>query len=259
KPLATTTAGGRPMTALDSVSIDELCTTLGLRAPIGIRIASVDAVPGVARVTALNDEQLAALNVLAQPEAIAIVTHVPPPEPFTRRVPVTFVIATRGAYVAEHVIEGATHHLYARDAVNAPTLLLERTGFGTPAASSGAPLDVTVGGYRRMVELLRAGDRRRAEAALLADGAVPHTADALLAAVAVGRIEVTGLANDGRRYVGCDLSVAGDATSGRWHVPHDTNASPNLRTLIEAADHLDLVDDLALVFGDVWPSPASLT
>ncbi len=237
------------MTALDAVTIDELCQTLGLRPPIGLRIDP----PSERRtqVAALNDEQLTALNVLARPDAIAVVTHLPAPTPFNRALPVTCVIATRGAWVAEHVIEGSAHHLYARDAVNAPSLLLERTGFAAPAPATGSPIDVTLGAYRRMVELLGGGDRRRANAALLAEGAGPLTTDALIAAVLAGWVEVTGLANDGRRYVGCDLAVAGDETHGRWHVPHDTTASPNLRTIIEPADADDLIDDLALIFGDV--------
>ena len=236
-------------TALDAVTIDELCTTLGLRPPVGLRIDAPVARDATA-VAALNDEQITALQVLAQPEAIAVVSHVTAPTPFNRALPVTFVIATRGAWVAEHVIEGNVHHLYARDAINAPTLLLERTGFGRGRAASVAPIDVTIGAYRRMVELLRAGDRRRAEAALLAEGATPSSADALIAAVHAGCVEMTGLANDGRRYVGCEHSVAGDDATGRWHVPSDNNASPNLRTRIEPALTADLVDDLSLIFGD---------
>lgn len=238
------------MTALDAVTIDELCSTLGLRPPIGVRVGAV-AGERSAGIAAISDEQLAALNVLAQPEAIAVVTHVPPPEPFTRRLPITFVIATRGAYVAEHVIEGNAHHLYARDAINAPTLLLDRTGFDGSNPSAPEPVDVTVGAYRRMTELLRAGDARRAEAALLAEGASTASADAVIAAVMAGRIEVTGLANDGRRYVGCELSVAGNDRTGRWHVPTDAPSSPNLRARLEPVDADDLVDDLSLIFGDL--------
>lgn len=235
--------------ALDAVTIDELCTTLGLRPPIGLRI-DAPAARERSAVAALNDEQLTALNVLAQPEAIAVVSHVPAPTPFNRAVPTTFIIATRGQWVAEHVIEGNVHHLYARDAINAPTLLLERTGFAHGREVGVAPIDVTLGAYRRMVELLRAGDRRRAEAALLAEGATPASADALIAAVLVGSVEMTGLANDGRRYVGCELSVAGNDATGRWHVPSDNNASPNLRVRIEPTVTADLVDDLSLIFGD---------
>jgi hypothetical protein len=227
-------------TALDAVTIDELCHTLGLRPPVGLRIDPPS--ERVASVAALNDEQLCALQVLAQPDAIAVVTR--------RSVGVSFVIATRGAWVAEHVIEGTAHHLYARDAINAPTLLLERTGFSHGAAVQAAPIDITVGGYRRMTELLDACDRRRAEAALLAEGAAPSSADALIAAELAGRVEVIGLANDGRRYVGCELSLVGDATTGRWHVPSDATTSLSLRTLLEPASTDDLLDDLSLIFGD---------
>lgn len=228
------------MTALDAVTIDELCTTLGLRRPIGVRVDEPSERP--ANVAALNDEQLTALNVLAQPDAIAVVTH--------RSRLVTFVIATRGAWVAEHVIHGNAHHLFARDAVNAPTLLFERTGLATPSPTVAGPIDVTLGAYRRMVELLRAGARGRAEAALLAEGASPSSTAALVDAALAGHVEMTGLATDGRRYVGCELSVVGDETTGRWHVPSDSDASPNLRVRIEPAHRDDLVDDLSLIFGD---------
>ena len=243
--------------ALDAITIDELCTTLGLRPPIGLRIEAPVSRDATA-VAALNDEQLTALNVLAQPAAIAVVSHLPAPTPFNRSVPVSFVIATRGAYVAEHVIEGNLHHLYARDAINAPALLLERTGFGAAPHGNAAPIDVTLGAYRRMIELLRAGDRRRAEAALLAEGASPSSTDALIDAVLVGRIDVTGLANDGRRYVGCELSVAGNDTTGRWHVPSDAGGSPNLRVRLEPAHAADLIDDLALIFGDALTAEETL-
>lgn len=227
-------------TALDAVTIDELCTTLGLRPPVGLRVEEPS--DRVATVTALNDEQLTALQVLAQPDAIAVVTH--------RSLDTTFFIATRGEWVAEHVICGSDHHLYARDAINAANLLLERTGFAAARSVLASPIDITIGGYRRMTELLRACDRRRAEAALLAEGASPSSTDALIAAALAGHVEVTGLANEGRCYVGCELSVVGNAETGLWHVPSATATSLNLRTLIEPAYSDDLVDDLALIFGD---------
>lgn len=232
------------MSALDAVTIDELCHTLGLRSPLGLRVDAAS--ERTASVTPLDDEQLTALRVLAQPEAIAVVTHY--------ALDAMFVIATRGAWVAEHVIEGTRHHLYARDAGNAPTLLLERTGYSHTQPVLAAPIDITVGGYRRMTELLQACDRRRAEAALLAEGAAPSSADALIAAELAGRVEVTGLALDGHRYVGCDLSIVGDATTGHWHVPSAASASPNQRVRIEPVDPDDLVDDLALIFGDDRPA-----
>lgn len=228
-------------TALDAVTIDTLCTTLGLRPPVGLRVDTAPEPAG--RVAALNDEQLTALQVLAEPEAIAVVAH--------RTRGITFFIATRGDWVAEHVIEGHAHHLYARDAVNAPALLLQRTGFDGGTHQPIAPIDVTLGSYRRTVELLRAGDRNRAEAALLADGASPNSVDAFVTARLAGRVDMTGLAHDGRRYVGCELSIAGDDTTGRWHVPaNDAATSPSRRVRIEVAHPDDLVDDLALIFGD---------
>ncbi len=228
-------------TALDAVTIDTLCSTLGLRPPVGLRVDTAPEAAG--NVAALNDEQLTALQVLAEPEAIAVVSH--------RSRGITFFIATRGEWVAEHVIQGHAHHLYARDAVNAPALLLQRTGFDGGRHTPIAPIDVTLGAYRRTVELLRAGDRPRAAAALLAEGASPTSVDAFVSALLAARIDMTGLAHDGRRYVGCELSIAGDDTTGRWHVPtEDLSASPSRRVRIEAAHPDDLVDDLALIFGD---------
>lgn len=227
-------------TALDAITIDSLCTTLGLRPPVGIRIEEPS--ERVASVAALNDEQLTALRVLAQPEAIAVVSH--------RAFGATFFIATRGEWVAEHVICGNDHHLYARDAINAANVLLERTGVAGARSVIASPIDITIGGYHRMTELLGACDRRRAEAALLSEGASPSSTDALIAAELAGHVEITGLANDGRRYVGCELSLAGNAETGLWHVPSDAVTSPNLRTLIEPANADDLIDDLSLIFGD---------
>ncbi|MEY2399245.1 MAG: hypothetical protein QOJ00_2419 [Actinomycetota bacterium] len=276
------------MTALHATAIDELCHTLGLRTPIGVmaglhlepHTASADtysdseneqlAAPGAA----FTDEQLTALGVLAQPDAIAVVTQWPAPQPFAAPVPTVRVLATRGPWLAEHVIEGDAHHLHAADADNAALLLLDRCGFVEPDHSTtAAAIDVSLSSYRRMTELVRAGDRRRAVAALVADGANPAVATALVYAVAVGRVDVAGLGADGHRFVGCDLAVAGDASTGRWIVPaaHHVDAAPkhayrhpscagldafgassgNLRVIVERVGTDALHDELALIFGAV--------
>lgn len=281
------------MTALHATTIDELCHTLGLRTPIGVMAglhfdhhsdtvsadiySDSESVTEPARRSAparFTDEQLTALGVLAQPDAIAVVTHWPAPQPFITSVPVVRILATRGPWMAEHVIEGDAHHLHAGDVDSAALLLLDRCGFVEPDDSiSTAALDVTLSSYRRMTELVRAGDRRRAVAALVADAADPHTASGLVDAVAVGRVDVAGLGADGHRFVGCDLAVAGDETTGRWLVPatQHVDAAPkhayhhpsfgglaalngvsgNLRVLIERVGTDALHDELALIFGDV--------
>ena len=197
--------------------------------------------PQAPEVGQYTGEQLKALQILAAPDAIAIV----------KQARLTSVIATRGDLVAEHVIEGQAHHFYVRDAINAPRLLLERSGVMPASPSHGHALDITLGAYRRMQELVKAGDRRRAEAALLADGVGTASANALIDAVTARRIDVTGLSNDGRRFVGCDLAIVGDETTGRWLVPMDTPASLHVRTLIEPVSTYALLDDLCLVFGDL--------
>lgn len=214
------------------------------------------------RLALLTDEQSAALSVLAAPDAIAVVTRHEPGGP------VTHVMATRGPWMAEHVIDGEAHHLHAGDAENAPVVLLDRSGFTEPALDVTVTLsrdvDVTLSAYRRATELALAGDRRRARAALVADGAATIDAHALVDALAVGRVEVAGLAVDGRRFIGCDLAVTGDAHTGRWLVPSTPHAETplgarfrhpsyggNLRVLIERVDTEALRDELALIFGDV--------
>lgn len=234
------------MTALRATTIDELCTTLGLRTPLGIRSGvalDLRESPALepAPTAKFSDEELQALRVLAAPDAIAVVTHPT----------ATFVIATRGPWVAEHIIEGPSHRLFVRDAINAPRLLAERSGVLVDGPLRGQTLDITVGAYRRMCELVRAGDRRRAQAALLADGVGTTSANALLDAVTARRVEITGLANDGRRFVGCDLVVVGDEATGRWLVPHDTDTSLHVRTLIEPVSSEALLDELLLIFGEV--------
>jgi hypothetical protein len=210
----------------------------------------------------LNDEQLEALAVLAAPDALAVVTR------HEIGGAVTHVLATRGPWFAEHVIDGEAHHLHATDADNAPIVLLDRTGFVEPpldvTVTLSRDVDVTLSAYRRATELALAGDRRRARAALVADGASTIDAHALVDALAVGRVEVAGLAVDGRRFVGCDLAVAGDAHTGRWLVPSTPHAETplgarfrhpsyggNIRVLIERIDTDALRDELALIFGDV--------
>lgn len=189
----------------------------------------------------LTDEHLQALQILGAPDAMAVVTHAH----------ATFTIATRGPWVAEHVVHGQSHHMHVRDAINAPRLLLERTGFAPDAPLRGQALNITLGAYRRMQELVKAGDRRRAQAALLAEGAGTASANALIDAVTARRVEVAGLSNDGRRFVGCELAVVGDETTGRWLVPQDTPSSLHVRTIVEPVSTEALLDDLCLVFGDV--------
>ncbi|MEY2468875.1 MAG: hypothetical protein QOF21_1573 [Actinomycetota bacterium] len=282
------------MTGLRATTIEELCHTLGLRTPIGLPATNAFTIPirtyrnsdeatrgaEAAAVSQFTDEQLTALGVLAAPEAIAVVTQWPAPQPFAPATPVVHVIATRGAWLAEHVIEGEAHHLHAADADNAAILLLDRCGVpadGDDGDDEPRPADginVTLHAYRRMTELITAGDHRRAVAALVADGAGPATADALVAAVNSGRTEVAGLstasgaggpASEGRRFVGCDLAVAGDEHTGRWLIPSTEHVdglpkhafrhpsfgtSGNLRVLIERVGDEALRDELSLIFGD---------
>ncbi|HVV35355.1 MAG TPA: hypothetical protein VHC63_02045 [Acidimicrobiales bacterium] len=231
------------MTLLQTSTIDELCHTLGLRAPYPVGEPNVDA---------LSDDHLTALSVLASPEAIAVVT----------RWRAQHVIATRGGWLAEHVIEGDTHHLRAAPVEDAPSLLLDRCGLLDDADEPGAEyVDVAVAGYRRMHELLRTGDVRRARATLVADGARPASADAFVAAARAGITEVAGLGTDGRRFTGCELAFAGDASTGRWLVPGTQHVDPlprgafrhpslrNVRVLLERVGTAELIEELGLIFG----------
>ncbi len=280
------------MTALRATAIDELCHTLGLRTPIGVMAGlhfdsdhptvssstyrDSGATPEAVGAARFTDEQLTALGVLSQPDAIAIVTQWPAPQPFSPAVPVVHVLATRGPWLAEHVIEGDAHHLHAADANNAALLLLDRCGFVEPSVTHASPpsiINVTLHTYRRMTELVKAGDAQRARAALVAEGANAGDADELVAAARAGRVEVAGLGADGHRFVGCDLAVAGDATTGRWIVPSTQHVdavpkhafrhpsfgglaafgapSGNLRVLIESVGTDALQDELALIFGTI--------
>jgi hypothetical protein len=185
--------------------------------------------------------------------------------------------------LAEHVIEGDAHHLHAADADNAALLLLDRCGFTEPSSVTVGPsiINVTLHTYRRMTELVKAGDIRRARAALIAEGANAADTEELVAAAGVGRVEVAGLSSasaggpgaEGHRFVGCDLAVAGDATTGRWLVPSTQHVdtvpkhayrhpsfgglaafgppSGSLRVLVERVGTDNLQDELALIFGDV--------
>jgi hypothetical protein len=232
------------MTMLSTSTIDELCHTLGLRAPYPVARPTVDA---------LTDDQLTALGVLAQPEAIAVVTRWRAPH----------VIATRGAWLAEHVIEGDVHHLRAAPVEDAASLLLERCGLGDSDEASIEYVDVALAAYRRMQELLRSGDERRARATLVADGARTDAAAAFVAAMRVGVTEVAGLGTDGRRFTGCERACAGDAATGRWLVPSTQHVDPlprgalrhpslrNVRVLCERVGTDELHEELALIFGGV--------
>jgi hypothetical protein len=214
------------------------------------------------RLGVLDHEQLTALGVLAAPEAIAVVTR------HEFGTSVTHVIATRGAWLAEHVIEGDVHRIRADDAERAPLLLLDRAGFVEAdvdvALTLGRGVDVTVSAFRRTAELAFAGDRRRARAALVDENVTAIDAHELVDALVRGRIEVAGLAADGRRFVGCDLAVAGDAETGRWLVPSSPHTESPLgvrfrhpssggilRVLVERVGAEALRDELSLVFGDV--------
>jgi len=264
------------MSALRAATIDELCHTLGLRTPIGVMAGlhvpvpttTVDIYSGSEKapeVAQLTDEELTALGVLASPEAIAVITQWPAPQPFAPPVPTVHVIATRGPWLAEHVIEGDAHHLHAADADNAALLLLDRCGFVEPSSDRNRVINVTLHTYRRMTELVKAGDTRRARATLVADGANGDAAEGLVAAELTGRIEVAGLGADGHRFVGCDLAVAGDAATGRWLVPATQHVdvpkhalrhpafggSGSLRVIVEEVGTDALHDELALIFGDV--------
>jgi hypothetical protein len=206
---------------------------------------------------ALTDHELTALDVLAAPDAIAVVTR------GTASSLVTHVLATRGAWMAEHVTDDGTHHLHVTAADSAAALLVERCGFTEPHVESRATLDVSLSAYHRMSELVAAADHRRALAALVADGPIASTATTVIEAVATERVEVAGLAADGRRFVGCDLAVAGNARTGRWLVPSTPHVDPlpdsafrhpsmsNVRVLIERVGTEYLLDELALIFGDV--------
>jgi hypothetical protein len=232
-------------TLLQTATIDELCHTLGLRANYPISRPSVDT---------LTDEQLTALSVLAAPEAIAVVT----------RWRVQHVIATRGAWLAEHVIDGETHHLRAAPVEDAPALLLERCGITDGNDDDDAPVayvDISIAAYRRVQELLRtADDAHRARATFVADGAHPDDAAAVVAALRAGITEVAGLGTDGRRFTGCELAFAGDAATGRWLVPTTQHVDPlprnafhhpslrNVRVVLERVGSREISDELALIF-----------
>jgi hypothetical protein len=232
------------VTLLQTSTIDELCHTLGLRASYPVTRPSVDT---------LTDEHITALGVLASPEAIAVVT----------RFRVQHVIATRGASLAEHVIDGDTHHLRAAPIEDAPLLLLERCGLDRHDEAPVAYLDVHVATYRRVQELLRAADVRRARATLVADGARTDDAAAFVDALRVGITEVAGLGSDGRRFAGCELAYAGDSATGRWLVPTTQHVDPlprsafhhpslrNVRVLLERVGSDEITEELALIFGGV--------
>lgn len=201
-------------------------------------------------------------GVLAAPDAIAVVTR------HERGVTTTHVVATRGPWLAEVVIEGAVRRVHTGDADHAALLLVDRCGFleGDVDVSLvlGRAVDVSVGAYLRAAELAAAADPRRARAALVAEAVPALDAHELVGALTRCRIEVAGLAADGRRFIGCDLAVAGDAQTGRWLVPPsahagaalgDTSPLPalgsQLRCRIERVGAADLRDELALVFGAV--------
>jgi hypothetical protein len=232
-------------TLLQTSTIDELCHTLGLRANYPLSRPSADT---------LSDTQLTALSVLAAPEAIAVVT----------RWRVQHVIATRGAWLAEHVIDGETHHLRAAPVEDAPALLLERCGLTEREDAPVAYVDVTIAAYRRVQELLRtADDAPRARATLVADGAHRDDAASVVAALRAGITEVAGLGTDGRRFTGCELAFAGDATTGRWLVPTTQHVDPlprnafhhpslrNVRVVLERVGSVELTEELALIFAAV--------
>jgi hypothetical protein len=232
------------MTLLHTSTIDELCHTLGLRASYPVARPSVDA---------LTDDQITALGVLASPEAIAVVT----------RWHVQHVIATRAAALAEHVIDGDTHHLRAAPVEDAPLLLLERCGLDQHDDAPVVYLDLHIATYRRVQELMRTGDARRARATLVADGARVDDAAAFVEALRAGITEVAGLGSDGRRFTGCELAYAGDAATGRWLVPTTQHVDPlprnalhhrslrNVRVLLERVGSDELTEELALIFGTV--------
>jgi hypothetical protein len=232
------------MTLLHTSTIDELCHTLGLRASYPVARPNVDPP---------NDEQLTALQVLAAPEAIAVVT----------RLRVQHVIATRGAWLAEHVIDGDAHHLRAAPVEDAPALLLERCGLTDHDAAAIAYIDVSLAAYRRVQELMRSGDTARARATLVSDGARADAAEAFVDALHAGSTEVAGLGCDGRRFTGCEVAFAGDATTERWLVPSTQHVDPlprgafrhpslrNVRVLLERVGTDELVEELALIFGGV--------
>jgi hypothetical protein len=216
----------------------------------------------VTRFTGLAIANEDAYGVLAAPEALAVVTR------HEFGAVITHVIATRGPWLAEHVMEGDAHHVHTGDADHAALLLLDRTGFLEAdidvTLALGRSVDVTLGAFRRASELSFAGDRRRARAALVAEGVPTIDAHELVDALVRGRIEVTGLAADGRRFIGCDLAVVGDAETGRWLVPSLPHAEAplgvrlrhpstggHLRTRIERVSASDLRDELELIFGAV--------
>lgn len=207
---------------------------------------------------ALHEDNAVARAVVAAPEAIAVVTRWN-----NTAVPTVFVIATRGAWLAEHVIAGESQRFAVGDADHAALLLLDRSGFRELHHDSPAVIDVTVAAYRRCVELVGDHDLPRARAALLADGARDAEATALVDAIAAGRVEVSGLCAEGTRFVGCDLAVVGDGTTGRFLVPVSNHvarsarggpfahAEPSgLRVYVERVGTDVLRDELALIFGD---------
>lgn len=230
------------MTLLQTATIDELCHTLGLRAPYPVARPSMEA---------LTDEQISALGVLAAPEAIAVVTQGE----------TQHVIATRGGWLAEHVIAGDAHRLRAAAVEDAPSLLLERCGLlAESRASEVVYLDIAIAAYRRTQELLRLGDMARARATLVGEGVRPSDAAAFVDGLRVGITEVAGLGTDGRRFTGCEFAFAGDATTGRWLVPTSQHVDPlpraalhhpslrNVRVVIERVGADELIDELALIF-----------
>lgn len=233
------------MTTLHPSTIDELCNTLGLRASYPVRSAAAQP---------LSDEQMIALGVLAAPEAIAVISH--------RGEAVTHVIATRGPWLAEHVIDGDVHHIRADASDLAALLLLDRCGLTSPCTTAAATIDVPVASYRRVHELVRIADVRRARATLIAEGTPTAVAADFVDAMRAGVIDVAGLGSDGRRFTGCDLAVAGDASTSRWLVPTVQHVDPlprsafhhpslcGLRVLLERVGRDVLVDELALIFGD---------
>jgi hypothetical protein len=82
-------------------------------------------------------------------------------------------------------------------------------------------------------------------------------------ALNAGITEVAGLGCDGRRFAGCEVAFAGDATTGRWLVPSTQHVDPlprsafhhpslrNVRVLLERIGTHELTEELALIFGAV--------
>lgn len=244
-------------TAFTSADLRAACLSMNVRRPLGLATpASSLSAPSESEPPSavVSDSTARALEVLAAPEAIAVVDHVVHGH---RR---STYVAVQGPDAALHRVRGDHHVVESFDAERASCELLVATGLDVPSARTmPRVLDVTLSAFDRMAELVAANDVARAAAALEGDGIHRTAAVAIAEAARRGSVHVLGLRSLGHRYVGCDLSwVAG---RDRWLVPAPRRAADSgaaiasrnqtrfVRAQISTVSSAWLAAELEVVFG----------